>query len=256
MSHHALYTGTVMHRRLRPKRHVLHYRVFQWLIDLDHVDTLNTQCQLIGHNRWNLFGFYDRDFADGADTPLKPRIVDLLTRAGHALAWGQITLLTMPRILGYAFNPLSLYFCHDTNRVLRVMVYEVSNTFHQRHTYVIPVEPPGRTPIRQSCDKAFYVSPFLDMDMTYQFRVTPPGPDVAIHIQCQQDGKAMLNAAFSGHRAPLTDRTLIRALFTHPLLTLKVIVGIHWEAVQIWLKGVGFRHRPAPPASPFTSVKP
>ena len=166
---------------------------------------------------------------------------------------GQVQLLCMPRVLGQAFNPLSLYFCHRKAGGLAAILYEVNNTFGERHAYLIPVKG-GAGEIRQACDKAFYVSPFMPMALRYAFEVSPPGEDVRVAIQVSDTDGLLLNTAFAGRRAELTDRALLAAFFGAPLLALKVLAAIHWEGLRTWLKGSGFHRRPPPPEQPVTVV--
>ena len=208
--------------------------------------------RLFSLNRFNLFSFRDRDYGDRSGRPLRQQIEAHLAAAGIDLGGGAIRLLTMPRILGYGFNPLSVYFCHGSDGTLAAILYEVSNTFGERHSYLVPVTDPAARPIRQEAAKCFYVSPFLDMTMNYEFRVSPPEDGVAIGIIGRDGSGPMIHAVLRGDRAPLTDRSLARAFWLYPLMTLKVIAGIHWEALFIWLKGIGLRKRPPPPDLPVS----
>lgn len=236
-----LYIGSVMHRRLTPRVHRFRYSVFWLLLDLDELDQVAFRLPFFSRNRANLFCFYDRDHGDGSQTPLREQIERKLAQAGIAIAGGSIRLLCMPRTLGYSFNPLSIYFCTHADGTPAAVVYEVHNTFGERHSYTIPVETGGR--IHQSCDKAFYVSPFLDMDLRYDFSVSQPGDKLAVAIRASKGDETVLFASLAGERRPLTDSTLLRLFFAMPAITLKVIVAIHWEAVRLWLKGLRFRPR-------------
>ncbi|NVK42313.1 MAG: DUF1365 domain-containing protein [Oceanospirillaceae bacterium] len=250
MSLSSLYTGRVMHHRLRPRQHRFNYRVFSLLLDLDEVDELDERLRLFSRNRFNLFSFYDRDHGDGG-RDLKPHIEALLADAGLDLQGGRIRLLCYPRLLGYVFNPLSVYYCEDASGHLRAILCEVSNTFGQRHSYLLPVCGESAT-ARPTVDKCFYVSPFMPMDCRYAFRMPAPGDRIHVHIeQCQADQRLFV-ASFTGRQAPMTDAGLLRAWLAHPLMTLKVIVGIHWEALRLWLKGLKLQPRPEPPARPLT----
>jgi DUF1365 family protein len=249
-----VYVGSVLHRRLRPRPHRLRYRVFWLLLDLDEIDRLPRDLRLFSHNRFNAVGFHDRDHGDGSGTPLRAQVERHLTAAGITLNGGAIQLLCMPRIFGYGFNPLSVYFCYYLDGPLAAVLYEVHNTFGERHTYLIPVERDAGAVVDQSCDKAFYVSPFMDMDMAYAFRVSAPDQKVTVAIRAADKEGPLLVAALSGHRVALTDAALLRLLATHPLLTLKVIGAIHWHALQMLLKGYRPRPRPNPPAAPVTTV--
>lgn len=249
-----LYAGTVVHKRLRPRRHRLRYRVFSLLLDLDEIDQLAGRLWLFSRNRINAFSFYDRDYGAGTGQPLRGQIEGHMRAAGLAPDGGPIRLLTMPRVLGYAFNPLNAYFCYRQGGGLAAILYEVNNTFGQRHCYLTQVTEPaaGSRPVPQECPKRFYVSPFLDMSMRYAFRVVPPGERVTISITGRDANGPLLVAVLDAARTPLTDRALARAFVIYPILTLKVIAGIHWEALLLWLKGVRLQPRPAPPPSPLT----
>lgn len=246
-----LYVGSVMHHRLRPRQHRLRYSIFYLLIDLDEVDALAGRLRLFSHNRFNLFSFHDRDHGEAAAVPLRDRIGQQLAEAGIE-SGGPIRLLTMPRILGYAFNPLSIYFCHRHDQSLSAIFYEVNNTFGQRHNYLIPVPPGTEGPIRQESRKSFYVSPFMTTDMIYSFSIVPPGKDLSVSVIGRDESGPLIIARLTAVRQDLTDASLARAFFVYPLLTLKVIAGIYWEALLIWLKGIRLHPRPSPPDRPVT----
>ncbi len=232
----ALYSGSVMHRRVRPVLHVLRYRVFWLLLDIDEIDKLAKTLWLFSRNRFNALSFCDRDHGDGGTASLRAQIMRHLSKA-DVQAEGKILLLSMPRIFGYVFNPLSLYFCHDTANRLKAVVYEVHNTFGQRHSYVIPVDGAGES-INQQCEKAFYVSPFLGMDLRYAFSVVPPGRGINVSIRAYDTSGLVILTALSGARRALTDGSLMFALFAFPLLTLKVMAAIHWHALRLYFKGL------------------
>lgn len=250
-----LYRGSVVHTRVRPRRHHLRYRLMMVCLDLDEIAGIDRACRVFSHNRFNLFGFYDRDHGDGSDRALRDQMTDRLAEAGIALGGGSIRIVCLPRILGYVFNPISVYYCYDADGVLRAMLYEVNNTFGERHSYLIPVKDHSN-PIRQSCAKRLHVSPFMDMDMTYDFCVTQPDAHVSIAIAGHDRDGPLIATAFDGRRRDLSDRSLISAFFSYPLLTLGVIAAIHWEALKLVLKGIKVRsHRPAPQHA-FTIVTP
>ncbi|MBE7219440.1 MAG: DUF1365 family protein [Caulobacteraceae bacterium] len=240
--------GEVRHRRRRPRVHALRYRIFMLLLDLDELPALDRRLRLFSLDRFNLFGLRPRDHGDGSATPLRAQVERRLAQAGVGFDGGPVRLLCLPRVLGYVFNPLSLYFCHRRDGALAAIVYEVSSTFGERHSYVIPAGDLSGALVRQRADKRLHVSPFLDMDLSYAFRVAPPGERLGVIVDtCDRDG-VILHASFHGERRPLTDATLIRAFCTHPLLTLKVTLGIHWEALKLIAKGL--RLRGGPPAPP------
>ncbi|MDP3549627.1 MAG: DUF1365 domain-containing protein [Novosphingobium sp.] len=252
MEPQALYHGHVLHRRLRPRKHVLRYRVFHLLIDIDRIDELTSRLRLFSRNRFNLFAFHDADYGDGKN--LRAHAESLLRSAGIEPDGGPIRLLTMPRLLGYAFNPLSTWFCHGANGALRAVIYEVSNTFGERHSYVIEAKPSART-LHQFAPKRFHVSPFLPMAMDYAFRVLPPREKLAIGITVSDSDGPILAAIHTARRDDLTDRNLLRAAFAYPLATLKVTAGIHWEALKLWIKRVPLFRKPSPPESILTVGK-
>jgi len=247
----ALYHGIVTHSRFTPRQHKLKYRIFSLLLDLATLDEEAAGLRLFSRNRFNLFSFHDRDYGDGSGSPLLWAQAQMRA-AGLDPVNSRIMLLTMPRIFGYGFNPISVYFCHGADGALRAILYEVKNTFGQRHSYFIPVS--GGGIVRQSCNKVFYVSPFMDMDLTYDFTVQPPDKTLRLLILASNAQGPMLAASLTGRRAPFTDATLLRAAWAYPLLTLKVMAGIHWEAAKLWLKGMRLRPRPAPPATAVSFV--
>lgn len=248
-----LYTGTVMHRRFKPRAHRLSYRVFWALLDLDELPRLSARLRLFSLERFNIFGFRNADHGDGSGRPLRAQVEAHLSAAGIALDGGAIRLLCMPRLLGFVFNPISVYYCYHRDGALKAMLYEVHNTFGQRHCYLILADTDAREPLEQRCLKAFYVSPFMDMDIAYRFRVKLPAERVTLVIESADAQGPVLTASLAGTRQELTDTVLLRAFVSFPLMTLKVVAGIHWEAAKLWLKGMRLRPRPPAPA-PLTIV--
>lgn len=245
-----LYGGEVMHARLKPTGHRFSYGVFCLLIDLDRLDEADRASRLFSVGRRNLLSFHEADhgMAD-ADPSLRSHVDRLLAPTGVDIQGGRVLLLCYPRVLGFVFNPISVYFAYDRSGRLAAAIYEVRNTFGQIHTYVCPVESGQLSPagLRQERDKVFYVSPFMEMAMRYHFRIRPPGEEVTLRIlETDQEGP-ILSAAFSGRRRPLTSWQVLKSCVKIPFMTAKVVAGIHWEALKLWLKGVKLVTRPEPP---------
>ena len=232
-----IYAGHVIHRRLRPRVQRLRYRVFWLLLDLEDIDHLAGKLRFFSRNCFNLFGFFERDFGDGSAVPLRTQAQTLLQKAGcQPGEVGAIKLLCMPRMLGYAFNPLSVYFCYRRDGGLEAIIYEVHNTFGERHSYVIPGN--GATSkVEQHCDKEFFFFFFLGIDLSYAFHVSLPGADVGITIAGMERGRVVIAASLSGKRHGLSDAALLKAFILHPFLTVKVVLAIHWHALRLVLKG-------------------
>lgn len=242
----ALYEGHVVHRRFAPKEHGLRYRVFSLLIDLDECEALSSRLRFLGIDKRALFSVFSKDHGNlKSGESLKDWALSHLREAGFETEDMRVEMLCYPRILGYTFNPLTVYFCYAASGRLKAVLYEVCNTFHERHTYIIPVgEDDDR--VQHSCAKTFYVSPFMPMDCEYHFDILQPGDKTAIRItETGPDGK-LLFASFVGERNLLTDRNLVGAFFRYPLMTLKVTAAIHIQAVRLWFKGLKiYGHVPA-----------
>jgi len=246
----ALYFGEVMHARLKPMGHRFSYRVMSLLIDLDRLDAADRQCPLFGVNRAAVYSFNEADHGERDGSPLRAYAQRCAAGHGIDLTGGRVLLLCYPRLLGYTFNPLSVYFCHRGDGGLALVIYEVRNTFGDIHAYVLPVKPGeiSDAGIRQQQDKLFYVSPFIGMAMRYHFRVSPPGENVKLRILETDRAGPLLAATFNGRRRDLTTPALLRSFFSLPLVSLKIVAAIHWEALRLWLKGA--RPVPRPYAAP------
>ena len=242
----ALYEGDVVHERRRPKHHRLRYRVFSMLLDIDELAALDRNLTLFGYNRWAPLAFHDGDHGPADGSPLRPWVEAQMRGAGLVPDGGAIQLLCYPRIFGYVFNPLSIFFCYGRDGGLTAILYEVCNTFKERHTYVIPVVAGAGPVVRQHCRKSLYVSPFIDMATDYHFRIVPPGDGINVVIRQEDADGLLLAASFRGRRSEINGRTLARTLLRFPLMTVKIIAAIHWEALRLFLKGLRvFVHEPA-----------
>lgn len=246
----AAYQGAVTHKRFKPKRHHLHYKVFSFLLDVDRIDETAADLKWFSRKKFNLFSFHDRDHGAGKPDDISVYIRGVLAEAGFK-EMGRILLLCYPRMLGYAFNPLAVYYCHDLSGRLAAMIYEVRNTFGGRHTYLIPV---AGEKVDQQADKLFHVSPFNDMNMRYRFVLSPPGNNLRVFIQTSDDEGPVLNAAFQGARTELTNKKLLSLFFGYPLMTVKIIAGIHIEAVKLLMKGMRLKPGAPDPENAVTIV--
>jgi len=242
----ALYFGEVMHARLKPIGHRFSYRVMSLLIDLDRLETADRQSPLFGVNRAALYSFNERDHGDRDGSRLSAYARGHAAEHGIDLTGGRVLLLCYPRLLGFTFNPLSVYFCYRADGELALAIYEVRNTFGDIHAYVLPVRPGELTDagLRQQQEKLLYVSPFIDMPMRYHFRLSPPAADVKLRILETDRSGPLLAATFHGRRRALTSVQLLRSFFALPLVTLKIVAAIHWEALRLWLKGARLVPRP------------
>lgn len=234
-----LYQGHVMHMRLTPFAHKFRYRVFSLLLDVDRMAETLAPLRLLKLDRFGLMSFARRDhgYRDGSD--LRPWVEEQLATKDIAPPH-RIWLLSFPRILGYAFNPLAVYFCEDSDGRMSGIVYQVKNTFGDQHPYVIATTGDADGAFRHDQDKGFYVSPFIEMDQTYRFTLRRPGQRLAVRIRQHDADGPYLIATQSGTRKPLTDAALLRLWMGHPLMTLKVISAIHWQALKLWFKGARF----------------
>jgi uncharacterized protein len=242
----SLYVGSVFHRRLAPKPHRFRYRLFWLLIDLDELTDIDRRLRVFSHNRRNLFCLFDRDHGDGSASSLRAQADRLLEAQGIDIGAGPIRLLCMPRTFGYGFNPISVYFCHRPDGALAALIYEVHNTFGERHSYVLAVADNAGA-VRQACAKSFFVSPFMPMGLRYDFHVSSPGETLTIAIRASGPDGAILRAALTAERRDLTDRALLRTGLSVPLEAMKTMAAIHWEAARLWLKGVAYLGRGARP---------
>jgi uncharacterized protein len=238
--------GTVMHARMRPLAHRFHYGVFYLRVPLSQLK--NIQSRFFSLDKWNLFSLHRADHGakDGSD--LEPWIRRLLQQEKIS-AEGEIILQAFPRVLGYVFNPVSFWFCHDKQGSLRAVLCEVRNTFGEHHNYLVAHED-GRE-IARDCSlqsrKVFHVSPFFDVAGNYRFSFSQQDVTQKVRIDYYDTQGLLLATSVSGQAQPLTTQRLLFAFFRYPLMTVGVVARIHWQALKLWLKGAGYRTKPVPP---------
>jgi len=244
----SLYVGEVMHARLKPVGHRFTYRVANLLVDIDQLRAADRICRLFSVGRFNLFSFHEADHGPRDGSSLRRHVDGILADAGVAPP-ERVLLLCYPRVLGYVFNPISVYFAFGPEERPSAVIYEVRNTFGEAHTYVAPVRDGdvSAAGIRQSRAKRFYVSPFMPMRQRYNFSLLPPGEAVRVRILETDDEGPILAATFAGRRRPLTSRSVAAIFAAMPFHTLKVMAGIHFEAIRLYLKGLRTFSRGAPP---------
>lgn len=239
-----LYVGRIMHLRTRPARHQFRYRVAALWLDADRPEAAARGGRLLSVDRFGLYSFHRRDHGPRDGGVLRPFVEEALARV-EAPPPARIMVLSFPRVLGYVFNPLSVYYGYSADGALESVVYEVKNTIRGQHAYAARLDPADAAH-RHATDKRFYVSPFIDMDKRYHFTAAPPGARLALLIKLTDAEGLYLSASWNGAAEPLTARTLGRRLLSHPLHAQKVIAAIYYEAIRLRLKGVRLLGRPAP----------
>ena len=234
-----IYNGVVTHTRFKPVKHFLKYKTFSIYIDLDEIKKLDNDNPIFSYNRFNIFSFYDKDHGDRDGKPLKVWVLDNLKKFNINENINKIKLLCYPRIFGYVFNPLSVFYCYEDN-LLKAVFYEVKNTFNEQHTYIFKVKD---NKIEQKCKKKFYVSPFMNMDTYYNFRLLNPNEKLSVSIKQTDKEDVVLTAVQTGIRKEFTFKQLIINFFRYPLMSIKIISAIHFEAFLLWKKGAIYRSR-------------
>jgi len=232
-----IYSGFVTHRRFKPKRHFFSYKIFSLLIDLNEIENLGKKINFFSYNKFNILSFYDKDHGPRDGNSLIAWVKSTLTSAKINIGSGTVKLLCYPRIFGYAFNPLSIFYCYDENSELKAILYEVKNTFNEQHTYVFSA-PSSSNLILHKCEKKFYVSPFMEMKTFYNFRLLNPGKILNVFIKQGDSQGTLLTACQVGKKIEMSSRNLLFQFLKHPLMSFKVILAIHFEALRLWVKGV------------------
>ena len=234
----SIYNGTVIHKRFKPKVHFFKYQVFSLLIDLSELDILDKKISFFSYNSFNLISFFDKDHGERNGTSLIEWVKKNLKENKINNENIKIKLLCYPRILGYVFNPLSVFYVYNNNDNLVSILYEVKNTFGEQHTYIFKVE--NNNLLQHNCEKKFHVSPFIEMNCNYFFRILKPAEKISVIIDQYQSNEKILYASQDGKRSDFTSSELIKSYLKHPLMTFKIISAIHFEAFKLWAKGIKF----------------
>ena len=237
-----IYNGEVTHTRFKPVRHFLKYKTFSLFIDLDEINLLDKSIGIFSHNKFNVFSFYDKDHGDRDGGNLKDWVISNLKKFQIKENITNIKLLCYPRILGYVFNPLSIFYCYEKEKLVAIF-YEVKNTFNEQHTYIFKIK--NNEEIIQKCRKKFYVSPFMDMETFYNFKLLNPNDKLSVFIKQTDADGTILTATQTGDKKEFSFKQLAINFLKYPLMTIKIISSIHYEALLLWKKGAIYRKREA-----------
>ena len=235
-----IYNGIVTHQRFKPVKHSLKYKTFSLLIDWDEIESLNKNISIFSLNKFNIFSFYTKDHGERDGSSIKKWVLRNIKKYNSSNNITMIKLLCYPRIFGYVFNPLSIFDCYEKNN-LKAIFYEVKNTFNEQHTYIFKIKDNENT--KQKCKKKFYVSPFMDMETYYNFKLLNPKEKLSVFIKQTDEKETILTATQTGERKEFSFKQLTINFFKYPLMTIKIIISIHYEALLLWKKGAIFRKR-------------
>ena len=235
-----IYNGEVNHTRFKPIKHFLNYKTFSLFIDLDEIEQLDKSISIFSHNKFNIFSFYNKDHGDRDGNCLKKWVISNLQKYKIEGNISKVKILCYPRIFGYVFNPLSIFYCYENDK-LKSIFYEVKNTFNEQHTYIFKIK--GGEEIKQKCKKKFYVSPFMDMETFYNFKLIDPNQRLSVMIKQTDAEGTVLTATQTGYKKEFNFKQLLINFFKYPLMTLKIISSIHFEALLLWKKGAIYRKR-------------
>ena len=237
---YCIYNGEVNHTRFKPVKHFLNYKTFSLFIDLDEIEQLDKSISIFSHNKFNIFSFYNKDHGDRDGNCLKKWVISNLQKYKIEGNISKIKILCYPRIFGYVFNPLSIFYCYENDK-LKSIFYEVKNTFNEQHTYIFKVTKNEK--IEQKCKKKFYVSPFMDMNTYYNFKLLNPNERLSVFIKQTDNSGTVLTATQVGDKKEFSFKQLLINFFKYPLMTFKIISSIHFEAFLLWKKGAIYRGR-------------
>lgn len=241
----SLYRCEVFHERLIPKKNRFRYSIFMFLIDIDNIEKLSRKIRLVGHNRLNIFSFYDKDHFKKSNKnekiPVRLKLNDFLAESGIDFVPSRVMLLTNLRVLGYVFNPVSFYYCYDNVNNIRCVVAEVSNTFGEMKMYLVTGK--NENWFESFQKKHFYISPFTKLDDNLSLKIGLPSDELKIFINDLEGEEVKVKAMLSGKRVELTDWKLLFYFLRFPFITLQIIFLIHWQALKLWMKGVKFSRK-------------
>ena len=235
-----IYNGEVNHIRFKPVKHSLNYKTFSLFIDLDEIEQLDKSISIFSHNKFNIFSFYNKDHGDRDGSCLRKWVISNLKKYKIEGNISKIKMLCYPRIFGYVFNPLSIFYCYENDK-LKSIFYEVKNTFNEQHTYIFKIK--DGEEIKQKCKKKFYVSPFMDMETFYNFKLIDPNQRLSVMIKQTDAEGTGLTATQTGDKKEFNFKQLLVNFFRYPLMTFKIISSIHYEALLLWKKGAIYRKR-------------
>jgi len=243
----ALYLGKLRHRRFTPREHEFNYAVFMAFLDIDQLPELMRVSPFSAYNRWSWLSYSERDHFGDPEKYLRQRLQEDATRHGVTLPLGKIFLLTHLRYFGYVFNPVSFFYCYNEAGELAMILSEVNNTFGESHNYWLTPESqrPNAAAMRYITPKNMHVSPFHPMDLDYVWIFTPPGEQLVAHMNTLAQGQPNFDATLQLERRPWCAAEILKILLSFPLMTLRVVAAIHWEALRLWAKGVPVHTHPA-----------
>ena len=239
MINSAIYNGQVIHKRFKPKVHYFRYNVFSLLIDLSELDTIDKEISFFSLNKFNLISFFEKDHGERDGSSLINWVNKNLEKNNIPTQDIKIKILCYPRILGFVFNPLSVFYVYNSQNKLISILYEVKNTFGEQHTYIFKITKDENL-VQNKCAKKFHVSPFIEMDCNYFFRLLKPGDKISVIIDQYDKEDKILFASQDGIRTEFNSKELIKSYLKHPLMTFKIIIAIHYEAFKLWIKGIKF----------------
>ena len=239
MINSAIYNGQVIHKRFKPKVHHFKYKVFSLLLDLSELEILDKKVNFFSFNKFNLISFHEKDHGERDGSSLTLWVQKNLEKNDIQHKDIKIKILCYPRIFGFVFNPLSVFYVYNLEDQLISILYEVKNTFGEQHTYIFKVLKDSNL-IQNNCSKKFHVSPFIDMNCNYFFRLLKPGNKISVIIDQYDSKDKILYASQDGVRSDFNAKYLIKSYLKHPIMTFKIIIAIHYEAFRLWAKGIKF----------------